>query len=797
MVQELWYLGLGISPDGMFISDMTKEAIRNWEIPKPGQRNKKGNRAANPDGKTSIRTFLGMVSFFRKFIPRLSERAKPIYDLLDSKASFADWNYTHDMAFLDLQDALLSSDVLQIPNSRLPFVIYPDASGVGVGGVLMQDQGEGLKPCAYISSKLSKAMTRRGAYETELWAMIKCLQVWKHYLHGTSVEIRTDHAPLKYFHTQGKLTDKIVRWLDFLSEFDFTVTHIPGESNMAADCFSRNPRFYKEDPFWKEHLEKIKASCVSMSSCEVISFLGAKKYQYRSGYLMAIRATSNISTRSSHARQLTQWMESVKASYPTDEFTKRVIDNINEYANYEIINGILYKTDSHYGLRMYVPESAEVVRNDGVQLKIRAQIIYESHDTETAGHQGFYRSLQGVFRNFWWLSLRREMYSHVQSCRLCQKAKRRVRQTGIFKGRQIPERKWQDVSFDFITDLPLTKSGNNAIHVIMDQTSRRVRLDACNMTITSLETAKLVFNTLIRDHGVPRKIISDRDVRFTAAVWTQIWKLLGTKLSMSNAYDPLTNAANERSHAVIEDMLRTYVTDVSEWDTKLAIIEFAINNQPNIDTGRTPFELDTGQHPLDPLTVCLDPSDGILANWNQAILEAIDAYKKAQERRLQIVNSRRWAPNFEAGDYVYMSTEFLTSPEGQKRGRKLRFRWAGPFKVISMSQNELAAELEFSDIQTGIHNWIPVNRLKLAHADSEQSQSSRIHNRPPQPEYFDDTHFYEVESLINRRWRRKHYEFLVKFVGYDYQSNEWLPERDLSETCQELVDSYNMTYPKL
>ena len=166
-------------------------------------------------------------------------------------------------------------------------------------------------------------MTRRGAYETELWAMIKCLQVWKHYLHGTSVEIRTDHAPLKYFHTQGKLTDKIVRWLDFLSEFDFTVTHIPGESNMAADCFSRNPRFYKEDPFWKEHLEKIKASCVSMSSCEVISFLGAKKYQYRSSYLMAIRVTSNISTRSSHARQLTQWMESVKASYLTDEFTKK------------------------------------------------------------------------------------------------------------------------------------------------------------------------------------------------------------------------------------------------------------------------------------------------------------------------------------------------------------------------------------------------------------------------------------------------------------------------------------------
>ena len=811
LVQKLWYLGIGISPEGVFISDTTKEAIMNWEIPRPNQKNKKGNRRANPDGKTAIRTFLGMVSFFRKFIPRLSERAKPLYDLLHADASFSDWNYTHDMAFFDLRDALLSSDVLQIPDSRKPFVIYPDASKVGVGGVLMQDQGDGLKPCAYVSAKLTEAMLKRGAYETELWAMIKCLQTWKHYLHGTSVEIRTDHAPLKYYHTQGKLTDKVVRWLDFLSEFDFTVKHVPREQNMAADCFSKNPQFYEnDDAIWKGHNETISEAAV-LEQSEVIALLGQGPYAVKTNYFTAMRTFEvktdkfkssgddflNVLTRGARTEQLTKWLEVLKLSYQTDPFSKGIIANIKQHDNWHFVNDVLYKSDTHHGLRIYVPETCMISRKDGTVLSLRAQLLYEYHDAITAGHQGFRRSLLLISRYFWWPRLRHEMYMHVRSCKFCQKAKRRTRPLGKYVGQNPPERRWQDVSFDFITDMPLTKTGNNAIHVIMDQTSRRIRLDACNMHITSEQTARLVFNTLIRNHGVPRRIISDRDVRYTAQVWNTVWTILGTKLAMSAAYDPLTNAANERSHAVIEDMLRSYVTDVAEWDLYIPIVEYAINNSPNIDTGRTPFELDCGQHPLDPLTMSLEPSSaGILEDWNRAILDALEAYKLAQNRRLELINSRRWAPNFGVGDKVFMSTEFLVSPEGQKRGRKLRFRWAGPFEVEEMSRNQLSAKLKFTDIQTKIHNVIPVNRLKLAYSDEPYSKKARMHEKPPETEIFDDTHFYEVEKIEGRRIRRQNYQYLVKFLGYDYQSNEWLPERELRESCRELLDQYDAIHPK-
>ena len=100
---------------------------------------------------------------------------------------------------------------------------------------------------------------------------------------------------------------------------------------------------------------------------------------------------------------------------------------------------------------------------------------------------------------------------------------------------------------------------------------------------------------------------------------------------------------------------------------------------------------------------------------------------------------------------MFMSTEFLVSPEGQKRSKKLRLRWAGPFEVKSVARNKLSAEIIFTDIQTKIHNVIPVNRLKLAHKSGEQSALSRSHLQPPEPEVFDD-------SEVSEEWNNK---FLV------------------------------------
>ena len=138
----------------------------------------------------------------------------------------------------------------------------------------------------------------------------------------------------------------------------------------------------------------------------------------------------------------------------------------------------------------------------------------------------------------------------------------------------------------------------------------------------------------------------------------------------------------------------------------------------------------------------------------------------------------------------------MVSPEGQKRGTKMRYRWAGPYLVEQFTDNKLAAKLVFADTQTAIHPWIPVSRLKKAQYNAS-STAARAHLKPPEPELLETgEESYTVESIENRRWRRFHWEYLIKFVGYAYLSNEWLPERELMETCPDMIEQYNERFPK-
>ena len=120
--------------------------------------------------------------------------------------------------------------------------------------------------------------------------------------------------------------------------------------------------------------------------------------------------------------------------------------------------------------------------------------------------------------------------------------------------------------------------------------------------------------------------------------------MMGTQLYFTPSYHPISNSANERSHQVIEDALRSYVnTEYEGWDTHIPAIEFTMNNHQNIDTGRTPFELDTGQHPLNPATVLLqqqqpDSQVGMLKNWKIIQSKALQHYDAAQKRRLRSIN---------------------------------------------------------------------------------------------------------------------------------------------------------------
>ena len=797
------YLGLGIHDKGLYITDATKETIQSWEIPRPNMRNKKQNRKPNADGKTAIRTFLGMVSFFRKFIPRLSERAYPISKLLDPSYTFSDWGHEQDWAFDDLKKALLSSECLMLPDTSTKFVLYPDASEVGVGAVLMQEDPETrlLRPCAYMSSKLSKVQKDRGAYETELWAMVKALMTWKHYLAGTEVEVRSDHQPLKWFQSQSKLSGKLMRWLDFLSEFDLTLVHVPREKNTAADALSKNPIFYH--PILEEHQYE---SSTPIEDC--LKLICDGKYAAvltRSAQIVSQQRAKTTNVPALKNILKSTWLDAIRAAYATDEFVQKQIRRSEKglSTNYSYDGTkvkTLYRKDNFFGKRIFVPVNAMVKNpnNTSSEISLRKLFLLEFHESPiSGGHQGIRRTLSLLQRNFWWPDMRREVIIHVNSCPKCQRTKAfHLKPFGKYVGWKPPIRRWSSISMDFIVALPLTLNGYDAILVVMDSTSRRIHLLPVNMNITAEETAKLVFDNIVRHHGLSHTILHDNDPRFIAKIWKKIWELTGTHLYFTPSYHPIANSANERSHRVIEDSLRSYVMDYEKWDEHIAPAEFAINNHENIDTGRTPFELDTGQHPLNPVTVQMSDLvknkdiPGVLADWQASVKNAVVKYSEAQVRRLDILNKNRVVPNFDAGSKVLLSSKYIKWPGSDLMGEHLKPRWIGEFEVEKFSKNKQSVTIKLRGTHK-FHPVIPVNRVKEYIYDESEM---RRHLQPPMPIDIDDEKEFEVSKILSHRYnkRKRIQEYLIEFKGYGPEYNQWRPINELRETCRDMLEKYDL-----
>ena len=162
-----------------------------------------------PTSVHDVRSFLGLASYYRKFIRGFSELARPLTDLTKSGKSW-EWVEPQQKAFLQLKMALATAPILVLPNFELPFVVTTDASDAAVGAILQQDQGTGLQPVAFASRKLTTTEMRYSAYERELLGIVWAIGQWRHYIEQTvhTTIVQTDHAPLKHLPNQESVNTR-------------------------------------------------------------------------------------------------------------------------------------------------------------------------------------------------------------------------------------------------------------------------------------------------------------------------------------------------------------------------------------------------------------------------------------------------------------------------------------------------------------------------------------------------------------------------------------------------------------
>ena len=380
--------------------------------------------------------------------------------------------------------------------------------------------------------------------------------LWRHYIDGSETIVYTDHKALLELQTQKELNQRQVRWMGKLQSFDLKFIHMPGRLNIVADALSRRPDY-----------------ALNHIACSI---------------------TADPA-----------YMQEFIAAYSEDQHFSAIIADLQQpqppprVRNYKLEDGLLYLWDGAH-LRLCVPSA-------GLH---RLRLLQEAHDAATAAHRGRDATYEKLVRSFYWPKMLSSVSKFVASCDLCQRVKPRNRSlSGLLHPLEVPLSPWEVVSIDFITHLPRTKNGFDAIWTFVDKLTKRVRLLPTTDTASTADCARLYFQYIFPLHGLPKQFVSDRDTKFTSDLWTELFKLLGTQLKFSTAHHPQTDGQTERVHRILEEALRTCVNfDQSDWDEHLPLIEFAYNDSVHTATGYTPFFLDTGRHPRAPREVLSEVS---------------------------------------------------------------------------------------------------------------------------------------------------------------------------------------------
>jgi hypothetical protein len=319
--------------------------------------------------------------------------------------------------------------------------------------------------------------------------------------------------------------------------------------------------------------------------------------------------------------------------------------------------------------------------------------------------------------------MKREIARFVAECDVCRRVKaEHQRPAGTLQPISTPEWKWDEIGMDFITGLPKTPKGNDAIWVVVDRLSKVAHFLPVRESIRASQLADLYISRIVSLHGVPKKIISDRGSLFTSKFWESLQNSMGTNLSFSTAYHPQTGGQTERVNQILEDMLRACVISFGKnWEKCLPFAEFSYNNSFQSSLGMAPFEALYGRKCRTPL------------NWSETgerqffgpdmIKEAEDQVgiirerlKAAQSRQKSNYDRHHQEVRYEVGEQAYLRVTPLRGVHRFGIKGKLAPRYVGPFRVLA-KRGTLAYKLELPPTFPEVHDVFHVSQLKRCFKD--------------------------------------------------------------------------------
>ena len=478
------FLGHVISVEGVYVDPQKIEAIVNWQP---------------PTNVTEIRSFLGLAGYYRKFVEGFSKLAAPLTKLTRKEEKFV-WSEACQQSFDELKRKLTSAPVLTLPSGRDGYTVYCDASRQGLGCVLMQHENV----IAYASRQLKKHEQNYPTHDLELAAVVFALRIWRHYLYGVPCRIFTDHKSLQYLFTQKVLNMRQRRWVELIKDYECTIEYHPGKANVVADALSR------KSTSSISHLKD-----VYLPRLVELRSLGVRLVLTDTGALLA----------TFHIRPvLIDRIRELQTQDPTMIKLKREAESGQ-------LKGFSVRADGTVmtGHRLCVPDVGE----------LKKEIMEEAHYSAYAMHPGSTKMYHTLREHYWWRGMKKDVAEFVYRCLICQQVKaEHQRPAGLLQSLPIPQWKWEKIMMDFVVGLPCCQNGYDAIWVIVDRLTKSAHFLPMKNSDSIEKLAELYVKEIVRLHGTPVSIVSDRDPRFTSRFWPSLQRALGTRLHFSTAFHP-------------------------------------------------------------------------------------------------------------------------------------------------------------------------------------------------------------------------------------------------------------------
>ncbi|WVZ52881.1 hypothetical protein U9M48_003887 [Paspalum notatum var. saurae] len=628
------------------------------------------------------------------------------------------WSPNCEEAFQSLKKSLTTAPVVAQPDITKPFDVYCDASGNGLGCVLMQEG----RVVAYASRQLRKHEANYPTHDLELAAVVHALKIWRHYLLGNTCHIYTDHKSLKYILTQPELNMRQRQWLELIKDYDLEIHYHPGKANIVADALSR-----------RAHCNVIEARPTVRVLCCEMEEIELPTEQLAELYNLIIEPT--IKEQIITAQKQDKGLAFIRVGM---DVKKRACFTLDD-------QGVLW-----FKNRLVVPKDME----------LRKRILDEDHKSMFTMHPGSNKMYQDQKQKFWWTRMKQEIATYVSKCDVCQRIKAdHLKPAGMLQPLALPAWKWEDIHMDFIVGLPRTQKGHDSIWVIIDRLTKSAH-----------------FIPLRRPTQQPRSLFVSR---FWEHLQTALGTTLIHSSAYHPQTSGQVERVNQILEDMLRACALTYST---KWDECLPLAEFAYNNSYQKSLEMAPFEALYGRRCRTPLNwsepgerVTFSPD--LVTQAEEQVKFIHSNLKRAQSRQKSYSDKRRRPLVFEVDDHVYLRVSPMKGVHRFGVKGKLAPRYVGPFKITEQC-GPVAYRLELPPHLAAVHDVFHVSQLKKClRVPEEAVDASQIQI---EPDLTYEEHPIKILDKKQRATRRRAINFYkVQWSNHSEEEATWEQEEYL------------------